>query len=309
MFEPKIFYKCFLEDYHKFKIETITHILGDLPKYENEFFGGELDEEEREAYKMTLLSELRQTYFHSIETFFEIFFALNPGKSLDFDDDNILFKLASSGLTTYKKVEEIANNPHRLDYLNEEISFKGYKLTVGHYIFYFGIFRNGKFKEEVFENIQESIEALKYGITLIAKDFIKIKREEYNSYKHGLRIIPALKEFNILNKETRETLQNWDLSCSMSYFETSKKSNALKVVTKLFDPKKDSCMANFCSDMISQMIFYRRLAKYRESVKLEQIPILFFSKEKIHDCNSANVQIQDLVWSLKTEQENSKIVK
>ena len=67
IFDPKIFYQTYLKDYHKIKATYLKRILDNLPKYEKDIFGTELDEEERANFRVTLKSDLRQTYFHSIE--------------------------------------------------------------------------------------------------------------------------------------------------------------------------------------------------------------------------------------------------
>jgi putative sterol carrier protein len=66
--DPKIFYQTYLKDYHGTKATYLKKILDDLPKYEKELFDKELDEEEKDQFRLTLKSDLRQTYFHAIET-------------------------------------------------------------------------------------------------------------------------------------------------------------------------------------------------------------------------------------------------
>lgn len=78
MFDPTIFLSSYLDDYHKFKAITIKNTLDNLDTYTQSIFGEELSAENREAYKKTMQAELRQTYFHAIETFLELFFCLNP---------------------------------------------------------------------------------------------------------------------------------------------------------------------------------------------------------------------------------------
>ena len=84
IFDPKIFYKTYLDDFHKFKAILYDKILKDIPKFEKEIFGKELDKEERNAFRRTIKSDLRQTYFHAIESFFEIFFAFKSNRYAKF---------------------------------------------------------------------------------------------------------------------------------------------------------------------------------------------------------------------------------
>lgn len=300
MFEPKLFYQTFLIDYHKMKIIPIKKILSDIPKYEKLFFGQELKTEDRDAYRRTLKSDLRQAYFHSIETFFELFFALDPSGKTIFDDQNILFNITNSNAKkTYTRIHNIAENENALDFLDKETIFLGHKITVAHYIFYFGLFSKDKLPEKVFDGINESIIAIKSGIRAIAKDFAN--REEYNSYKHGLRIIPALKKFMFAQADNMEVKISFDLSDSMSFYFKTKKPNELKMVTKVFDTDRDFCMAYFCSNLINNMIYYRRVSMFKEKIEEKEIPIPMYGMDEIENCCKSNVELQDLVWTVTKE--------
>ena len=300
MFEPKLFYQTFLTDYHKMKIIPIRKILNDLPKFEQEFFGKELNSENREAYKRMLKSELRQAYFHCIETFFEIFFALDPTGKGSFEDEFILFNITNSNpKENYNRIKDIATSDIALDFLDMEIIVRDRKITVGHYIFYFGIFSKEKFPSNTFEDIKESLQAIKFGIRYLAKDFAK--REEYNSYKHGLRIIPALKKIMFAKADTKEIEMNWDFSDSMSFYLKTKDPNELEMITKIFDSERDYLMSYFCSNLIHNMIYYRRVSMFKESIKEKEVPVPLFGKKEIEEFNKDNVEIKEFVWSLKRQ--------
>lgn len=298
-FDPKTFYQSYQKDYHKIKASYLKGIMNNLNDFESTLFGKDVDDDDRATIKRTLKSDLRQTYFHAIETFFELFFALNPKNQKEIDPDNVLFKLTySRGSETYDKINEIAANEDSLDFLNDEIEYLNHKITIGHYIFYPGIFSKEKFPSEVFEQITESIEAIKYGMKIIAQDFVK--REEYNAYKHGLRLIPASSKIMLADAETMDVKMEWDISDSMSFYLKTKYPDELTVVTKLFDFERDYQMTLFCSNMIHCMVFFRRMM-YRfkgDDGKFDQIPIFFFGKDPIEKCNKTNVQIQDLVYKL-----------
>lgn len=306
IFEPKIFYQTYQKDYHKVKAIYLKKMLDRLPKYGKEFFGKDLNEDDLTEFRRTLKSDLRQTYFHAIETFFELFFALNPKGKHKYEDEYVLFALTNSNWQdTYKRIKEIAENENALDFLDERIMFLGYDITIGQYLFYMGIFSTEKFSEEIFEAIKESIEAIKYGIRIIATDFIN--REEYNAYKHGLRIIPSASKFMLADAKTMEVKMEWDISESMSFYVKTKFPDELKVVTKVFDADRDYQMTYFCSNLINHLIFYRRIAmKFeKDKEKFEKIPITFFGKEPIENCNKINVGIQDLVYKVTRAEKSS----
>ena len=269
-------------------------ILENLPKYEKEFFGEELDERNREAYKVTLQSELRITYFHSIETFFELFFALDPRKHLPFHEEGFLFALTNSGFSTYKEIENLATKKQSLQFLDDRIKFQGHEISIGYYLFYY-CFINESFNRGMVQRIQRSIEAIKYGIYLLANDFTKEKREEYNSYKHGLRVISVLEKFTISDLETKKNFTTSDLSNSMSFYQKTDNPNEIRFVTKLFDVRRDINMGLLCSNLISNMIYYRTNSKDAEF----KMPFIGYSKSLINKLNNTKIKQWDLFWILK----------
>ena len=152
---------------------------------------------------------------------------------------------------------------------------------------------------DFFEKANQSIDAIKFGIKIIAKDFVD--REEYNSYKHGLKIIPAASELMLADAVTMEIKFRWNLEDSMSFYSKTKDPNELKIKTKLFDTNRDCAMTLFCSNLISNLVFTRQVSMYKEQ-KIEenkQMAVAFFGKKEIEDCNEMNVEIQDLVYSVK----------
>ena len=299
IFEPKIFYERYLKDYHKHKAFYLKKILENPEKYVELFFDYEISKQEKENFKRTLQADLRQTYFHAIETFFEIFFALNPENKNIFDDEYLLFNLTNAKWqNNYKKIQDIAEGKLQLDFLTKKIQFYEREISIGHFLFYLGIYPNGKFPMKMFDEIDNSIEAIKYGIKLIAQDFTN--KEEYNAYKHGLRLIPTSEKLMIAEAKTMKIRFEWDISQSMSFYKKSKNKDELTVVTKLFDTERDYNMTLFCSNLIHHMIFYRKIGFDRERKNpQEQIPITMFGKEPIEKCNKINVDIQDLEYTVK----------
>ena len=77
IFQPEIFYLTFQKDYHKIKAIYLKGLIDNQKKYESEIFGNDIDEEDKINISRTFKSDLRQTYFHCIETFFEIFLVQN----------------------------------------------------------------------------------------------------------------------------------------------------------------------------------------------------------------------------------------
>ena len=72
------FYSVYQDDFHKIKAVISRSILSDLEKYFKELFHEDIHQQQKESIEKTLRIDLRQNYFHPIETFFEIFFSLTP---------------------------------------------------------------------------------------------------------------------------------------------------------------------------------------------------------------------------------------
>lgn len=294
IFQPEIFYLTFQKDYHKIKAIYLKGLIDNQKKYESEIFGNDIDEEDKINISRTFKSDLRQTYFHCIETFFEIFFALNPKK---YNQRDVLFNITNSNWTkSYENIGRIATNEEELNFLDEEIIINNKKQTIGQYLFYCNILTNAKIS---IEKINESIEAIKYGIIQLAKEFTK--REEYNAYKHGLRLIPAVNKISLLNIVTKNEELSYNIDDSMSFYAKTKNKDELKVVTKLFDYERDFNMTIVCSNFIHQLIYFRRLSYDfdNDTKKKEQIPVFFYSKENLLECNKINVEIQDIIYTVK----------
>ena len=95
--------------------------------------------------------------------------------------------------------------------------------------------------------------------------------------------------------------REWDMTDSMSFYVKTQTDDELKMVTKLFDPERDYQMTFFCSNLIHHLVYFRRVSmKFDKDIKKDHtFKIKTFGKEPIDKCNKVNVQIQDLVYSIK----------
>lgn len=294
--DPKLFFKTYLKNYHRHKAIYLKELLDNQHKYERYILTTRHLHEDRAELQLTLRSDLRQTYFHAIETFFELFFALKPIDAKLQDDHSLMVRLTNAKWQdNYKMIRDIAENDAALSYLDEQIDFLGHKISVAHYLFYPCVLPTGKFPESVFEHIEASVDAAKYGIRMIASDFID--REEYNAYKHGLRLIPAAQKLMLADPKTMEIQVEWDISQSMSYYVKAKEPGSIRIETKLFDSERDFSMTLFCSNLVYNLVYYRQLMMYSPDDDTTQIAVHFFSRDEIEKCERINVPIQNLVYS------------
>ena len=135
IFEPVSFYSSYLNEYHSLKITALKKMLDDVEKYNKDFFDGKLSEDQKDQFKKMIQADIRQTYFHSIETFFELFFALNPLDSKFIGDKNIMIALTQSEFwKSYKRIEEITGDDKALAFLDDIVTHKGINKTVAEVI-------------------------------------------------------------------------------------------------------------------------------------------------------------------------------
>jgi hypothetical protein len=288
LINPTDFYSSFQVNYYDYKLFSLTHAL-------NNFKDLNLDKiilnYNDQDFIRAIKSEIRQTYFHAIETTFELIFALKPDNKGYINENDIVFTITKSGFP-YKEIESISQNPEEnLKFLDQEIKLtNNQKVSVSNFIFYRGIY-----KEDTEMLISEYLKNIKIGLELLAHDFSD--RKEYNSYKHGLRPINTVKKFGILDVKTKKTIASWEVSDSMTYIEENPKTGAIAFITKVFDTDRDLKMTSFCSDLIWNIIMLRKLVFQKEK-KDEVLPIIRFFNDDIKNRSKINIKVNDLKYTV-----------
>lgn len=296
IFEPQVYYQAFPADYHKFKVITLKKILEDLDKYELEFFDRKLDKDQSKKFELTLRSEIRQAYFHCSETLFELINALCPESDGTTHELNILPRLTNAKTTAaYDRASDIVNSESGLVFLDKIHNNIDYPVTIGHFLFFYGIAHILPADERLI--IDRSLKSIKILIKNIAKTLSD--REEYNSYKHGLRLIPSVKEFGIYSKDLQESIK-FDLSKSVSYYSKTKNPDEVIIKTKVQDTERDIEMTMLCSRLISNIIECRRFKFCSDTLyDSGQTMIYQFDEKTVENANKSRVQAQDIVFSQK----------
>lgn len=297
MVNDKQFYSHYLKEYHAIKALYLKTLLNNHDKLNEELEKHEAIQDLTKNSKFVLQADMRQNYFHCIETFFELFFAFLPKNGVVPDHHNIIKLLVKSDWkANYKSIQDIADGTFSLDMFDEKIEFLGYDTTIGRYLFYPGMFDTSKFTEEFFKLADKSIIAIKSAIKSLAADFSQ--RDEYNAYKHGIRIFPSYKSIHVVSVDDMKEKISWDLSNSVSFYTFNDKLKESKITTKLFDSERDLLMTRLCSNLIFTLINYRDIMVNPDKKrKDEQIRINFFDLERVEDCKQHHVDVQDIVFS------------
>jgi len=283
MIPLKEFYSNFQINYFDYRVNYLQNALENISSIDV----SNIIRSSTDSLKFAIKSDIRQNYFLALETLFTLIFSLCPDKTGKIDDKNILERIIKSKIPS-KEVEEIASDEKGLDFLEKKIKNKIQIKSLGEYIFYYNVT-----DDELSERIPSSLDAIKYGLRVLARDFSD--RREYNSYKHGFRIFPYMSNLSmsVSDIEAKENKEIWDLKDSLTFY--SEEKGEISFITKVFDTQRDIHMTSLCS------LFIWNIIKLRDSSfnTNEKVEILYFDKEVIIKSHQSNISIQDFTISIK----------
>lgn len=276
----KNFYSGYAYDYFIHKSGTLQAILENFEQFKESMLNNYITGIDEEDYTRFIKSEIRVTVFQSIETLFELILALDP-KGGKLKDCQLLENLSiSSWQDNYRRILSIATDSESLNFLNALVKIGGEDIEVWKYIFYF----NMKVRDEHAQMLEESKQGIQLFLSGIAKIFSV--REEYNAYKHGVRILNTFKSFQIIPSDQSSEGMTFDLKDSVSFFFERKhkeKNNEYVVKTKVFHTNRDLRIINLCGFLISNIIQIRKFALMPEELKQEEA-IYFLNEKDVLEC-------------------------
>lgn len=286
-------------DYFLFKQATYKNILDNFDKI-GDVVLFDVQDYSKDDYFKTLKSSIRMTYFHAIETLFELIFAIEQGVLKEINehqDELILQRLASSDFRrNFERIEEIGSEQQlELDKLDVIFRFKTVNepISLLRYIFYYTLTPDKTtFDKSYWDKMEESLKAIKSVLITLAKDFSD--RKEYNSYKHGLRILPLSRKFQAFKNDTNKEIINLDFSDSMTFIHQHK--NELSIITKAFDTERDFKMTIVVSYLIANIINIRKGLFFNKEG--DQTYVRFFDSTLIDDLSKSNISARDLKFIL-----------
>lgn len=289
MIDPKIFYSTFQVNYFDYKQAYQKYALNNIKEFglENQI----LDYSEKD-FRQAIKSDIRQTLFQAIETVFDVVFALTKtsnGKYLDVD----ILRTLSIPTYHYDRITKIAEDKSELNFLDTEVKLNdNISVTLGEYIFFFGLAEHS----EIRSIMNENLDAIKIALHILATEFSD--RKEYNSYKHGIRLIPALTDFILQKPTTKENIAKWDLRDSLTFYSEDEKTGDMEFITKVFDTDRDLMLTRLCSDLLWNIIKLRDLTfNKKSSDEFVTLNIMLFNKDLVTKANKVNISIQNLRFS------------
>jgi hypothetical protein len=281
LISPETFYEGYFSDFHRVKHMINEDILKDSKHHEHRLFGEELPEKDRSQFHRYLKTEIRSTYFHAIETLFELIFAFEQREPGKFNENGILKLLTEAKWRKHSnRIKKIAEDEKGMDFFDSEITLSNKRCSFLEYLFYPAIDLHDQEEE-----LKESLIAIKWGLKVLAKDLTNT--EEYNHMKHALRIVHSAKSVNIYKTEgfDAQTLKGKegveiDTTNSFSYYKKTEYPDEECVVIKSFETERD--MTAFCSQLITNMIGLREgWIKKAINKEFDGIPVCFFGLKEL----------------------------
>jgi len=116
--DPKLFYRNFQVNYYDYIQLSLKQLLDN--SNENKLKNNIIEYNTKD-YERAIKSSIRQTYFHAIETVFELVFALCPDKKNSINEVEIMRTITKSDLP-YKRIQDIAKDKQNLDFLDLQLN-------------------------------------------------------------------------------------------------------------------------------------------------------------------------------------------
>lgn len=214
-----------------------------------------------EAVTSHLKAEIHFSMFHALESMFAMIFALIE------QPNNVWEWLSTYKFNRFNKmIAEVADS--NISVISEKNEFETIE---------FLFFKNcpKEFVKQV--QTKNAIQNISKILNLCANEMID--KSEYNSYKHGLRIISGDLRLNLVNeKESKE--ENIDNVPGFVYLDTKDKKSA-KIVPKQYSYERSYKIIRVSWQLTSLMINQRKL-EYSETVNCN-IETTDFSKIDVDD--------------------------
>ncbi len=178
MVTTNTFYKSYQLHHHRAKASILKKLL-DEASFKAEDLVDPVWGFNDDDYERTLRIEMRTNLFHAIETFFTLYFCLQPDANGNVDDLSLFHNISKKSFY-YEKIRKISDGTDDLSVLDKMVKFNREKVKFGQYLFYYA------FKKEKFPpGLDECLESIKYGVRNLANEMHDTA--EYNNYKHALR--------------------------------------------------------------------------------------------------------------------------
>ena len=246
------FFKLYQVDYWLYKQSMLKFY---LDSYD------ELKENSQELIKKVddvdyinmLKLEIHFTYFQMIEALFELIFAVETAYEKK-NDEGLWFYLSFSDWgNNYDRIKKISNRNEKILYKKVETDNQ---MSFIQYVFQFVYDSDldSTLMEKQIDNIRESL-------IVFARDFSD--RNDYNAYKHSLRLYHSPMKMAVAKEGTKNFEILGQTENAISFLEKDK-DGTIYETSKGFDPSRDYNMSLLIDLLIKNIINTRRYFYLKE---------------------------------------------
>lgn len=280
------FYRWYLVDHYLYKQELLIKAIEQHEELKNTLLE-DVEDVDEEEYLTSLKIDVRLTYFLSVETLFELIYALRPRKG-GIDNTNIWLYLSESGSDRSKYYDWVADIAQGdLTYFDQEVTAteEGDVVSLDRYLFYFGDY------PEWSNKIEESLEAIRDILRVLALE--RYDREQFHHIKHSLRLFPMMEKVEAFKPEDEEKILEIDMSDMVTQLRLEEDSVEKKLLLRStpLDYKRDYRMTLLCSRLISNIIRTRRIVLLDDD---EEEPIYFFDEEEFSEVKESDSDVGEI---------------
>jgi hypothetical protein len=239
----KEFFGAYLVDHFLFKFKILDTLVNGEKSLRDGILAG-VGQVDDKKLMSSLRLEIRATLYQAIETLFELLFSLEP-RAGRIDNRHLWYLLTDSKRgDSYERIADIAKG--KIEFLNRVVvAGNGLECPYWRYVFFFN-----QSSSEAETDIVASGLAIKDLLIILAKEFSV--REEYNAYKHGLRIMPMFNSFVFQDPTTKAAILTADMSTHMTFL--SLEEQTVVVRSTPMDTQRDLRLGHVCWALISNII-------------------------------------------------------
>jgi len=230
--------------------------------------GGSLKE-----YQQMLKYELHFTYYHQAESIFELIFALEKHDSKDIwfylskPEKGRMWKFA-------KKVNDISECSSILR--DKKIELKdGRKVSFYEWLMFDSLFPYTELDEEKAVITYNKIDDI---ISFMANDLSE--KGEYNAFKHGMRVLPLIKDLKFEEAKKKKVLFKFDMANTFTYLNFPKEDpqkginkGDVQEVTMGYNPEQDLIKINLLTTLLTNIIESRKKRFFDEGKIIQFLDI------------------------------------
>jgi hypothetical protein len=249
-------------------------------------------------FHLMLKYELHFTYYHQAEALFELIFALEKVISES--------KYVWLEMSNFKPgdMKRFAKKVSRLAEGSNELKAKKISLTDGSEISFYEWLIFDVFVPEIEidkDRIDLSTEKVNDIIKFTAKDLSE--KNEYNAFKHGMRVLHLFSNFSIKDQERNKFAVNFDLTNSFTHIifpkgdeEKGIKKGDVQAVTKGYNPKQDLLKIKLITFLMGAIIEIRKNRFFGKGKVVEFLE--YDISKKLYDLRS---KTDHITFTLHTE--------